>query len=549
MSGDPGHTNSRAARRSGASRSDVTMPLGHLATCMHSRRRGLPSGLVILTLWIGSGCVATPAVRASPTSSPSPVPSSTATAPAVIAPLLNPLTGLPVADPSLLKIPAVLISISHFPATGRPQAGLSFAPFVYEFYITEGATRFLAVFYGEFPAVEVPVKGGCETRAGAFVRTGLILGGVAWFDANANGLRDPGEGGVDGLCINLYDARGNLIQRTSTDTNGRYGFNVDAGSYSVEFVKPEALGFAATQAGDGLNDSDADTASGRARVDDSSDVLSVDAGLIPLSGLSPTSQPGASLPAAQVGPIRSGRLIYRHIGRYFQNSCLIYASASPEELPLLPKCLTVFHQVQGGGFMLPLSDMRDVAEANRRKLGSGFDYSGNAYSAVPPGDGSPAAQLRVFIAYQNQSGWFYDPLYQAYLRYVDTSIFNQAGVLHPDTDRLTSRQLHFENVIVLFAKHQVISPTNLDIHLDAGRTGKALLFRDGQVYNIAWSTIPESGEAASSVRPIRFLGTDSRPVSLKPGHTWIIVVTPESTVTAGAAGQWVLTFSPPEGAK
>ena len=63
----------------------------------------------------------------------------------------NPLTGQPVADPALLEIPAILVSISHFPAVARPQAGFSFAPFVYEFFITEGSTRHLTVFYGEFP--------------------------------------------------------------------------------------------------------------------------------------------------------------------------------------------------------------------------------------------------------------------------------------------------------------------------------------------------------------------------------------------------------------
>src|SRR3972149_3701752 len=66
--------------------------------------------------------------------------------------ILNPLTGLPVADPSLLELPALLVSISHFPVTARPQAGLSFAPYVFEIYITEGATRFLTAFYGEFLA-------------------------------------------------------------------------------------------------------------------------------------------------------------------------------------------------------------------------------------------------------------------------------------------------------------------------------------------------------------------------------------------------------------
>ncbi|HEX2697816.1 MAG TPA: DUF3048 domain-containing protein, partial [Anaerolineales bacterium] len=72
---------------------------------------------------------------------------------------INPLTGQPVSDPLLLKIPAMLVSISHFPPTARPQAGLSFAPFVFEFSITGGETRFLTAFYGEWPAPEVPVTG------------------------------------------------------------------------------------------------------------------------------------------------------------------------------------------------------------------------------------------------------------------------------------------------------------------------------------------------------------------------------------------------------
>src|SRR5512140_925604 len=65
---------------------------------------------------------------------------------------INPLSGLPVRDPDLLKTPALLSSSSHFPATARPQAGLSFAPYVFEFSITGGETRFLTTFYGEFPA-------------------------------------------------------------------------------------------------------------------------------------------------------------------------------------------------------------------------------------------------------------------------------------------------------------------------------------------------------------------------------------------------------------
>src|SRR5690349_18359805 len=38
----------------------------------------------------------------------------------------NPLTGQPMIDPSWVNIPALLLSVSHFPPVARPQAGFSF---------------------------------------------------------------------------------------------------------------------------------------------------------------------------------------------------------------------------------------------------------------------------------------------------------------------------------------------------------------------------------------------------------------------------------------
>ena len=73
---------------------------------------------------------------------------------------INPLNGLPVADPGLLNNPPALVSITNFPPTARPQAGLSFSPYVFEFFIGEGMTRFLAVFYGEYPRTGNPSSGG-----------------------------------------------------------------------------------------------------------------------------------------------------------------------------------------------------------------------------------------------------------------------------------------------------------------------------------------------------------------------------------------------------
>jgi hypothetical protein len=495
-----------------------------------------------------AGCRAVPpAATESVTAAPQ---AATATPPPDLTypPDVNPLTGERVADPALLRVPALLVSISHFPATGRPQAGLSFAPFVYEFYITEGATRFLAVFHGEWPEPEIPVFGGCVTRTGPFVQSATILGNRVWLDANGNGLQDPGEGGISGLCVDLYDASGNLIQRASTDSNGYYGFNVQPGRYALAFQVPDGYEFTRAHAGDTASDSDADPDSGRAQVSVAADDRTVDAGLIPApeAAASPTS---STPPLAEVGPVRSGRLIYSYIADYFRNSCLVYAFASEEVLKRLPQCHMVFHQLAAGGYMMGLDEMQSVAAENLQSKGSDFDYTSNLFADDVPTGGSDATLLKVYFAYQNQSGWAYDPLSQSYLRYVDTSEYDLAGVLHPDTDRLTGRQLHVENLIVLYAKHEVVSPTNLDIHLDAGEDGKAVLFRNGKSFKITWSTALAEQQHKADIRPIQFLSKAGSPVALAPGHTWIIVVTPDSKLKETAAGQWLLSFAQPEGAK
>ena len=151
--------------------------------------------------------------------SPTAEPARQAPTPTEDVEVINPLTGLAVQDPSLLQIPATLLSISHFPPTARPQAGLSFAPYIFEVYITEGATRFLTTFYGQYPAPEVPLTGNCEVRKEIFTQTNLLIGNQVWDDANQNGTHDAWENGIGGVCVNLYDANRQLLHQTTTDTN------------------------------------------------------------------------------------------------------------------------------------------------------------------------------------------------------------------------------------------------------------------------------------------------------------------------------------------
>ena len=72
----------------------------------------------------------------------------------------NPLTGLTASDPKLLERRPMAVKITLFPRYVRPQSGLSRADVVYEYYIEDGVSRFIAVFYGNDAPMAGPVRSG-----------------------------------------------------------------------------------------------------------------------------------------------------------------------------------------------------------------------------------------------------------------------------------------------------------------------------------------------------------------------------------------------------
>ena len=455
---------------------------------------------------------------------------------------VNPFTGLPVADPSLLKQPALLISIPHFPPQVRPQAGLSFAPWVFEYLIATGTTRLAAVFHGQVPYPEAPLTGECEVRMQPFVQDGILLGNRVWLDKNADGVQSPEEQGVGGVCVNLYDANGKLVQETSTDSNGYYGFNVEPETYTTEFVKPDGFEFTKPNVGDEETDSDADQTTGRTEAFQvNSNVRLWDAGLVPLIEPDP-----ADLPPAQVGPVRSARLIHIHLVDFLQDSCLIYAGATDQIEQDIPGCATVFKKGDGGaGAMLDISRMVAISEENARKKGSNFNYANNLFTEEPPTGGKPATQLDVFFSQLDQSKWVYDPAYQGWLHYVDNA--SEQTEFHVDVDRLSGREIFFDNVVVLFVEHEVLAPQIIDMYLQQGEEGNGFAFRNGQIYDLKWSTRSGDYEKETGLRrPIALLDKDGNPFPLKPGRTWFIVATPFSDYSQSGPGKWKFhVYSPP----
>jgi hypothetical protein len=115
---------------------------------------------------------------------------------------------------------------------------------------------------------------GVGNRENLTLDAGLVappnrLGDLVWFDANRNGLQDPGEPGVAGVPVTLLTPDGKQVAKTTTNAEGKYLFDgLPDGSYHVCFdnaiVPSQYAGYQWTKpgAGDDAKDSDVDTASG-----------------------------------------------------------------------------------------------------------------------------------------------------------------------------------------------------------------------------------------------------------------------------------------------
>ncbi len=565
-------------------------------------------------------------------------------------PGVNPLTGLPVTDSTNLNLPAVLISVTNFPASARPQAGLSFAPYVFELFISEGMTRFLTLFYGDFPRPELPVSGDCAIRTQPFEQEDdkVILGNYVWLDGNENGVQDNDELPLSGACVNLYDAETDeLVASTSTDSNGYYGFNVEPErSYYLKFPQPMGKSFTAQDVGaDDYADSDVDPETGTtptislaghdfswdvglvggAEEDDGNggDGGGEDGGqgdeqageeggdgqggadqegqgeqgseaetdqnrqetIVETGGVEWLENPGQWIgnwiDNIVVGPVRSGRLPYRWIRDWYFQACLIYAGKS--EYVDIPGCASVFgsDETDINSAFMSVERLREIAKQNK-SIDTDVNYSGNAYlntkasngwyqrgngdgdgndggGLFPAGstkpDGSPypyvpgadAQKINVFYNFYNQALWRFDPLSGGYLRYTDWA--DGSGEFYPATDRLNGRQLIYHNIIVLFADHNAISPTIIDVDL-AYTEGRAILFRDGEAHKIIWRTFGEDYAKETGLqRPIRFLDNQGNPIPLHPGQTWVHIVSNISQAWEKEPGFWKVRFYAPPGTK
>jgi len=512
-----------------------------------------------------STSVSTPAPTYTSTSTTTPPPTQTSTPQSHLAPItlgpdakdfpsnINPLTGRAVENLSLLSLPAVLVSISNMPVTARPQAGPGFAPWVFELYIGEGATRFMNVFYGDYPRAVSNIVGDCKVRDEIIHPSGSWIGNRVWLDENENGIQDDWEMGVGGACVRLLDASSHeVLNETSTDSNGYYVFESPKVDSIIQFIKPSSYQFTTPNIGNEDRDSDADVTTAETQIIGANSSGSFwDAGLTLSEGAIATPNPVATstpwyIPSEPyVGPIRSGRLTYNQIGGMFPNSCLVYASAAWDIGERLDACQIVFgvDKTTPNSALLKVTRLRELAEENLNPK-QPVNYSGNLFSDEVPEGGKPASTINVYFHLYTQSGWQYDPISQTYLRYTDRA--DTTGELFPATDRLTERQMAFENVIVVFAEHNRFRHNQLEVDFSPGEKNFAWLFRNGQAFKIYWSTKNRDWEKTTGLlRPLHFVDAQDNLIPLHPGRTWIHLVTPFSSVTEQGNGEWLVKFVQP----
>jgi uncharacterized repeat protein (TIGR01451 family) len=119
------------------------------------------------------------------------------------------------------------------------------------------------------------------------------FGGFVWIDLDHNGLQDPGEPGVAGVLVTLFDAFGNVVATQSTGIDGSYLFTgLTPGSYSVGFAAPAGMVFTAqAQGGNPNQDSDADPSNGQTfavNLNAGINTVTLDAGLVAAPTATPT---------------------------------------------------------------------------------------------------------------------------------------------------------------------------------------------------------------------------------------------------------------------
>lgn len=231
--------------------------------------------------------------------------------------------------------------------------------------------------------------------------------------------------------------------------------------------------------------------------------------------------------AAQVGPIRSARLINVYLEALY-DAGLVCSGASDRvryilkhespypymDVDLDDPSNTKYSTNVGSDYRTRLRT--DTSKLNRflsdwgaQKPASirGFTFGGLG------ANGASATNISIPYPGSSRAAYQYDSGRGLYLR-------SMGGTPHLDGN--SGAQLALDNVIVQYVPHVTTdivedSLGSLSISLNLFGSGRAIVFRDGQAFDGTWRS--ESGGDMP-----HFFGSDGREIPLKPGRSWISIV-------------------------
>lgn len=273
----------------------------------------------------------------------------------------------------------------------------------------------------------------------------------------------------------------------------------------------------------------------------------------------PPETAGENAEAVRIGPIRSGRLPYEKL-RLLYKGFLVFASASDRVLQFLDEYHIIYGNTEAEDVntaRVPVSELKQLALDFKDELGSPHLY-GLRFDTHPPAGGKDGRMLWIPFHFTDQVIWRYSPEQEVYLRYQDQT---DGVTFTPSMDQLGDRPLAFENVAVIFTNYHYYDATYFNIDLHFITRSPALLFRNGKMYEVFWTTGNEAYERVTGrFRPLRFVDRQGNPIPLHPGKTWIEIVplhtpygeTVDSEVykelltrREPGSGNWAVYFYPP----
>lgn len=264
--------------------------------------------------------------------------------------------------------------------------------------------------------------------------------------------------------------------------------------------------------------------------------------------------------ASLIGPIRSGRMPDHDLVRMYQS---IFAYGSADALVnqrLLnaeysyrlilegnrsncpPTAAYPLCRYEPAGVDLLLGSTQAIREYAKAR---GIDdvrqnLNGMTFDARPPIGGVPGISLYVRYSGDNYARWDYDSLSGRYLRFQDNAYDTGQGEEYaPLIDRLNNQQVAADNVVIVIVRHEYYQrPPNEIVEILLSGSGKAYVFRDGQMFQVLWNR-----PSLNSVLYLTY--PDGTPFPFRPGTTWFQLMGETSLVKEESSGVWRFTFGFP----